>query len=115
MEFEMRKILVALCLCLATVPALAAEAAAKSAAKQAAPAAATTYTTEDTDIGSLLDDPAAAEIIDKHVPGFSTNPETELARGMTLKQVQPYAADTFTDELLKAIDADFAALAAKGK
>jgi len=118
MEFEMRKILIACCLSLATAPTLAvADAApAKPAPQQVATATAqTAYTTEDTDIGSLLDDPAAAAIIDKHMPGFSTNPETELARGMTLKQIQPYAADTITDELLQSMDADFAALAAKRK
>jgi len=118
MEFQMRNILLACCLSLATAPTLAVADAAptKPAAKQvAATTATTTYTTEDTDIGSLLDDPAAAAIIDKHMPGFSTNPETELARGMTLKQIQPYAADTITDELLKSMDADFAALATKRK
>ena len=32
-------------------------------------AAAPVYTTADTDIGTLLDDPAAKAILDKHLPG----------------------------------------------
>jgi hypothetical protein len=39
----------------------------------------------------------------------------EMARGMTLKQIQPYASDTVTDEVLKNMDAEFAALSTKGK
>ena len=80
-----------------------------------APAAAPTpaYTVADTDIGTLLDDPAAKAILDKNIPGFSANPQIDMARSMTLKAVQAYAADKLTDEALAKVDADLAKLPAK--
>lgn len=70
------------------------------------------YTTADTEIGALLDNPQAKAIIDKHIPGFSANPQIEMARGMTLRAIQAYAADQITDGALTAIDADLAKLPA---
>ena len=72
------------------------------------------YSTADTDIGTLLDDPATRAILDKHLPGFSANPQVGMARGMTLKGIQSYAPN-ITDEVLAAIDAELAALASKKK
>jgi para-nitrobenzyl esterase len=85
-------------------------ATAPTAPAATAPAAKQKYTTADTDIGTLLDDPAAKAIIEKHIPGFTTNEQVDMARGMTLKAVQAYASDEITDERLAAIDADFAKL-----
>ena len=76
-------------------------------------AAAPVYTTVDTDIGTLLDDPAAKAILDKHLPGFTTNPQIDMARSMTLKSVQQYASDKLTDEALAKVDADLAKLPVK--
>lgn len=96
----------------AAEPAKPAEKAAP--ATPAAPAAAAKdapkYTSEDTEIGTLLDDPAAKAIVEKHVPGFTTNEQVDMARAMTLKAVQTYAPDSMTDAVLAAIDADFAKL-----
>jgi len=79
-----------------------------------APAPATTaYNTTDTDIGTLLDNPKTRAILDKYLPGFSKAEQIDQARNMTLKAVQPYAADTVTDEALAKIDADLAKLAAE--
>lgn len=78
-----------------------------------AAAAAPAYTVADTDIGTLLDNPAAKAILDKHMPEFSANPQIDMARGMTLKAVQAYAADKITDEALVKIDADLAKLPVK--
>lgn len=80
------------------------------------PAAAQTtasYSTAETDIGTLLDDPAAKAVLDKHVPGFADDPQVQMARPMTLKGIQQYAADKFTDEVLAAIDADLKKLSQK--
>lgn len=41
--------------------------------------------TLDTTVGTLLDDTGAVKILEKHVPGISTNPMVGMARGMTLK------------------------------
>ena len=71
------------------------------------------YSTSETAIGTLLDDPAAREVIDKHVPGFSSKPQIDMARSMTLKAIQQYDPTTYTDEVLAKIDADLAKLPEK--
>ncbi|MBB4858889.1 para-nitrobenzyl esterase [Novosphingobium chloroacetimidivorans] len=81
-------------------------------AKSAATAAAK-YNTTDTTIGALMDDPASKAVLVKHVPGMANNPQMDMARSMTLRQVQGYASDMLTDDVLAAIDKDLAALPAK--
>lgn len=76
---------------------------------QTAPAKAK-YTTSDTEIGTLLDDPAARAILDKAIPGMTSNDQIDMARSMTLKAIQPFAADQITDAKLAQIDAEFAKL-----
>ncbi len=41
--------------------------------------------TFDTKLGTLLDHPQAKPIIEKFLPGVSTNPMVALVKGMTLK------------------------------
>lgn len=96
----------AIALVMASCPAMAAE---TTPAPAAAAKAAAKYSTADTEIGTLLDDPAARAIIDKHIPGMTSNDQIDMARAMTLKAIQQYAPE-ITDEILAAIDADFAAL-----
>lgn len=43
--------------------------------------------TLDTKIGQLLDDTHAERILEKHIPGISTNPLLGLLRGVTLKEI----------------------------
>ena len=71
------------------------------------------YSTTDTDLGTLLDDPAARAIIDKYMPGFSSNEQTEMALSLTLKDLQQYSPDTISDQALAKIDADLAKLPVK--
>ena len=85
-----------------SAPAFAAEAAAVAG-----------YTTADSSIGTLLDDPAAKAVLDKLMPSFSTNPQVEMARGMTLKQVQQFAPDQITDEVLAKVDAELSKVPVK--
>jgi hypothetical protein len=75
--------------------------------------AASGYTVAGTEIGTLLDDAASKAVLEKHLPGFSANPQIEMARGMTLKAIQGFAADILTDDVLGKIDTDLAALPAK--
>lgn len=89
---------------------LAAEPARPAAPAAQAPAAKPKYSTADTDIGTLLDDPAAKAIIDKFIPGLTTNEQIEMARPMTLRAIQTYAPDDVTDERLVQIDAELAKL-----
>jgi hypothetical protein len=83
---------------------------------KAAPAAAASaahYTTSDTDIGTLLDDPAAHAIVDRYLPGVLSGDQIDMARGMTLKAIQPYASDRITDKALADIDTELAKLPPK--
>jgi hypothetical protein len=89
------------------IPALLGTAPALAEAAAAAPAQAK-YSTSATTIGELLDNAAAKAVIDKHLPGFSGNSQIEMARGMTLSQIQPFASDVVTDAALAKIDADLA-------
>lgn len=82
-------------------------------AQAAAPTgAASGYTVDGTDIGTLLDDPAAKAVLEKNLPGFTTNPQIDMARSMTLKSVQPYSP-TMTDDKLAAIQAELSKLPTK--
>lgn len=94
----LRKVVLAGLLATLSVPAMAASAP---------------YNTTDTTIGALLDDPAAKAVVDKAMPGFSTNPQVEMARSMTFKQIQGFAPDMIKDETLAKIDAELAKLPTK--
>ena len=85
------------------------------AAAQSTPAttAAAHYSTAATNIGDLLDDPAAKAVLDKYIPGMTTNEQIDMARAMTLKDIQQYSPDKITDKVLADIDAEFAKMPAK--
>ncbi len=80
---------------------------APAATQTAAPAK---FTTTESKIGDLLDNPITKAVLDKDLPGLSTNENIGMARGMTLKDVQQFAADKITDERLAMVEADFAKL-----
>lgn len=82
---------------------------AKPAAAVATPVKAK-YSSGETDIGTLLDDPAAKAIVEKHIPGLTTNEQIDMARSMTLKAIQTYSPEQVTDERLAIIDAELAKL-----
>ena len=81
-----------------------------AAAEAQASAAAPAFSTAQTDIGTLLDNPLTRAVLDKHMPAFAGNPQIEMARAMTLRQIQSFAADMLTDEVLARVDADLAAI-----
>ena len=93
--------------------AFIAAAAALMTAPTVVSAQAATYSSSATEIGTILDDPAAKAVLVKHIPEMATNDQIEMARAMTLKDIQQYAPDQITDKLLAAIDADLAKLPAK--
>lgn len=85
-------------------------------AAPAAPAAAAgkaAFSTTDTDLGVLLDNPDTKAVLTKHIPAMVNNEQITMARSMTLRSLQQYAADTLTDPTLAAIDADLAKVLAK--
>jgi hypothetical protein len=92
-------------------PAYAADTPA--AAPAASAAAAKPYTTAETTIGTMLDDPAAKAILVKYIPELATSAQIDMARGLTLKQIQAYAGDKLSDETLGKIDWDLSKLPAK--
>lgn len=104
----MRKTLIAFAAALALTPAIASAQAATPAA-----AAAAHYSTENTTIGDIMADPAAKAVVDKHVPGMLANDQIEMAKEMTLKQIQQYSPDSLSDKTLADIDAEFAKLPVK--
>ena len=71
------------------------------------------YSSSTTESGALLDDPAAKAVLEKHVPGMTTNDQVDMARSMTLKDIQQYSPDQITDKVLADVDADLAKLKAK--
>lgn len=71
------------------------------------------YSVATTDIGTLLDDPAAKSVLAKHLPEMIKSDQIDMARSMTLKDIQQYAPDMVTDKALADLDADLAALPPK--
>jgi len=87
-----------------TAPASAAPAPA------AAPACVAEKLSSDSTVAELLDNPAAKDILIKHVPALKDNDQIDQARPMTLRSLQAYAPDTFTDKVLVELDADLATI-----
>ena len=81
--------------------------------KKAEPEAPTGYSTLDTTIGDLLSEPALTAVLDKHFPGVSEDKRIGMAKNMTLRRVQKFAGEVFTDAALDAMDADLAKLSGK--
>jgi hypothetical protein len=73
----------------------------------------TRYSTADTNIGTLLADPAAKAVLDKYFPGVSDDKRIAMAKGMTLRSIQKFAPDLFTSAALDAADTELASLPAK--
>lgn len=61
---------------------------------------------ETTDLGTLLDNPGAKAVLVKHLPSLVENEQIQMARSLTLKQLQQYTGDGLTDEKLAAVQAD---------
>jgi beta-glucosidase len=62
--------------------------------------------TIDTIVKDLLANESARAIIDRHIPGFSSNSQVAFAQGFTLAQLAAFDAKTFSDEVLSAIDVE---------
>jgi len=71
------------------------------------------YSTAMTDIGTLIDDPAAHAVVDKYLPGLLAGDQINMARTMTLVAIQPFAPDRISDKALADIDAELAKLPMK--
>lgn len=90
---------------------LLAQTAMAEAAKGAA--AHPAYSTEETTIGDLLDNKDTHAILEKYLPAVVQSDQIDLARNMTLRQIQQYAPDDVSDQNLAEVDAALAAMPAK--
>lgn len=80
---------------------------------QAAPAA--HYSVETTPVGKLIDDPAAAAILQRLIPTVWANELFQSqGRELTLKAIQQYEPDALSDANLARIQAEFDKIPAKG-
>lgn len=69
-----------------------------------------TYSVKDSDIGALLDFDEAKQVLEHHLPGFTSLRQLPVARPLTLPDIQPYYPDLITDEKLAAIEAQLSTL-----
>ena len=63
------------------------------------------YSTSETSIGTLMEDPAAKAILDKYIPSISQSGRIEMIKNTTLKSIQGYGGKLLTDQVLADIDA----------
>ena len=95
--------------------ALAAGALPMLAAPASAQAAQAHYSVETTLVGKLLDDPAAAAILEKLIPTVYANDMFKSAgRDLTLKAIQQYEPEALNDANLAKIQAELDKIPAKG-
>jgi hypothetical protein len=73
-------------------------------------APATARFTVDTSIEALAADPAAKTALDANFPGITAHPMYDQFKSMSLKALQPMAADKISDEALAKLSADLAAI-----
>jgi len=64
----------------------------------------------DMKLKQLMAIPAAVEILDKHIPGMSKNPQLKMGYSMTLRQISKFPQAKMPKELIEAIDVDLQAL-----
>ena len=108
-----RQLIVATCLAAGLAGASFADATEATQTQTVAAMPAAAYSTGATDIGTLLDNPETKAVLQKHLPGFVGNSQIDMARSMTLKQIQGFVGDAVTDDVLAKIDADLAKLPAR--
>ena len=64
----------------------------------------------DSTIGELLADEKAKAVLEKHLPGISTNAQIDMAKGMSLKAIAPMSQGAITDVIVSAIAEDLSKL-----
>jgi hypothetical protein len=78
-------------------------------APASAPAAAAKFNL-DTPIEALVADAKAKAVLDSDLPGVSTHPSYEMFKGMSLRAVQPMSNGKISEEALKKVETDLAAI-----
>jgi hypothetical protein len=96
----MSKTLTFAALLLATMPIVAVPAYAGAPHSTSA-----AYSVKETSLGTMLDDPASRAIIARFAPDIIGHPQVQMARSLTLVQLQGFAGDMLADPVLASIDA----------
>jgi hypothetical protein len=74
------------------------------------------YSVNDTQVGVLLDDPAANEVLKKMIPTVYANEMFQtMGRELTLKAIQQYEPDALSDENLAKLQAELDKIKPKDK
>ncbi len=97
--------------CLAPAAAFAQTAPASGPAP--APTGSATTTTKfnlDTPIETLAADAGAKAVLEANVPGMTTHTHYDMFKAMSLRAVQPMSGGKLTDETLKKIETELAAI-----
>lgn len=66
--------------------------------------------TMDSKLGDLMEVPEAVEILDKYVPGFSSNPMLKMGLSMKLSEIVAFPQAGFSPDAIAGLTADLAAL-----
>jgi hypothetical protein len=65
---------------------------------------------ENSKLGDLLSNEAATAVLEKHLPGISTNPVSSMGKVFTLKQLAGIPQANWSPETIMAIVADLAGI-----
>ena len=76
------------------------------------PAAPAKASVDGTTVGDLMANPATMAVLQKDVPEVLADPRIEQAKGMTLKEIEPYSEGKIDDAKLAAIQKDLDAATA---
>ena len=90
--------------------ALALLASGAAFAQTDAPAALNAHYTLDTPIKNLIADPQAKAVLDKDLPGMSSDENLPKFEDKSLRELQPLSGGQLTDALLKQVAADLVAI-----
>ena len=60
----------------------------------------------DSKMGEILNNEKGKAILEKHMPGVSTDPRMTMGKGMTLKQIATFIPGQLSAALLQVIDAE---------
>ena len=72
------------------------------------------YSVKESTVGDILDFSEANKILQRHIPGLSKLRQLEVARALTLEDIQPYYPDMTTDGKLAAVEAELSTLEGSG-
>ena len=64
----------------------------------------------DMKLKDILEVPGAPEVLEKHIPGLTTNPQLKMGYGMTLRAIAKFPQAGISKEVVEAIDAELQAL-----